>query len=451
MKYDLIIIGSGPAGYVAAIRAGQVGLKTAIIEKEKIGGMCLNWGCMPSKALLESAKLFKRIQKEAGRFGIDGIDKDAVSFNYSKAVKRASGIVTRLTKGVEFLLKKNNVEIITGTANITSQNTISVNNRNLEADNIIIATGSMQPKIESDNSDLVVEVKNLFVEREIPENIIVAGEDAVALELAQLFNLIGKKVTLVAGTDRVLSLADEYLVNFAIGIFKKEKIEIIYDSEITSTIGLYEDGELNLKGRKIKCDMIINAKTRKAIVPESKPGLKIVDGFVSVDNNCRTEYNNIFAVGDVNGQSRFAHIGSAQGLHVIDLIKGINKELDIKKFPINMYTFPEMAQIGLREDEIKAQGIDYKISEFPLSANGKAMTEGSNEGFLRILSENKYGEVLGVQIAAPNATDMIAEASAYMQLESTVYDIAKTVHAHPTISEIFMEAGFEGVDGAIHK
>ena len=451
MKYDLIIIGSGPAGYVAAIRAGQVGLKTAIIEKEKIGGMCLNWGCMPSKALLESAKLFRRIENDAAKFGIEGIDKKAISFNYSKAIKRASGIVMRLTKGVEFLLKKNNVEIITGQAVITSQTTISVENRTLEADNIIIATGSKQPEIETDNKELVIDVKTLFTEREIPQNIVVAGEDATALELAQLYNMIGKKVTLVAATDRVLSLADDYLVNFALGIFKKEKIDIIYNFDINSTKGIYENGELNINGQKIKCEMLINARTRKAIVPENSISLKMEDGFIATDNNCRTEYKNIFAVGDVNGKSRFAHIGSAQGLHVIDILKGINKELDIKKFPINMYTFPEMAQIGLREDEIKAKGIDYKISEFPLSANGKAMTEGTSEGFLRILSETKYGEVLGVQIAAPNATDMIAEASAYMQLESTVYDIAKTVHAHPTISEIFMEAGFEGVDGAIHK
>ncbi|MEA2041664.1 MAG: FAD-dependent oxidoreductase, partial [Bacteroidota bacterium] len=183
MKYDVIIIGSGPAGYVAAIRAGQVGLKTAIIEKEEIGGMCLNWGCMPSKALIESAKLYKRILKDSAKFGIEGVDKKAIRFNYSKAVKRASGIVKRLTKGVEFLLTKNGVDIIKGAAEITSPNTVSADNRSFEADYILIATGSKSPLIESNEKDLVINIKNLFTEREIPKNIVVTGNDSVAVEL----------------------------------------------------------------------------------------------------------------------------------------------------------------------------------------------------------------------------------------------------------------------------
>lgn len=451
MKYDVIIIGSGPAGYVSAIRAGQVGLKTAIIEKENIGGMCLNWGCIPSKAMIESAKLFNRINNDAAKFGIDGIDKKSISFNYSIAVKRANSIVTRLTKGIEFLLKKNGVEIISGVGRITSENTVSVGNRSLEADNIIIATGTRFPQIKATKSDIVVDIKNLFSEREIPENILVAGDNSVAIELAQFFSYTGKKITLAAPSDFIMPLADEYQAKYMLNILKKNKINVLFNAEIKSLDEIYKDGELHINDHKIKCDMLINAGKREAIVPEMHIKLEMEDGFIKTDDDCKTSIPNIYAIGDVNGKSAFAHIGSAEGLHVINNIKGITDKLDLKKYPLNMYTDPEFAQIGYTESEIKKMDVEYKISEFPLSANGKAMTEGTNEGFVRILSEQKFGEVLGVQIVAPHATDLIAEASAYMQLESTIYDVAKTVHAHPTISEVFMEAGFEAVDKAIHK
>jgi dihydrolipoamide dehydrogenase len=207
---------------------------------------------------------------------------------------------------------------------------------------------------------------------------------------------------------------------------------------------------LNINGNEIDCDIIINARDRKSNLIESEIEIEINDGFIKVDDNFETSVKGIYAVGDVNGLSMFAHIGSAQGLHVVNHLKGIDRKLDSRKLPMNMYTVPEVAQIGMTEDQIKTEGYDYKSSEFPLSANGKAQTEGATEGFVRILSDKKYGEVLGVQIIAPNATDMINEASAYMQLESTVYDIAQTVHTHPTVSEVFMEAGFEAVDKAIH-
>lgn len=450
MQYDLIIIGAGPAGYVAAIRAGQVGLKTAIIEKEHVGGMCLNWGCIPSKALLESAKLYKKITKEGARFGIEGFDKKAMTFNYSKAVKRASGIVTKLTKGVSYLLQKNGVDIIEGMATITSPTTISVDNRSLEAKNIIIATGSKSPVIAGDEN-VIVNIKNLFIDREIPQNIVVAGGNSVAVELAQFFNMIGRKVTLVSEGERIMPKADPYVAKYMQNLIKKEKVNMIFDTTIESIEGKYADGQLTIGETTVPCDMLINANYRKGIVPEMKVTVNQKDSFIQVDKDCRTSVPTIWAIGDVNGESYYAHIGSAQGLHVVNTIKGIDSTLDISRYPLNMYTTPEIAQIGQTEDQLKAAEVDYKVSEFPMSANGKAMAEGETDGFVRILSENKYGEVMGVQIVAPNATDMIAEASAFMQLESTVYDIAKTVHAHPTISEVFMEAGFEAVDGAIHK
>lgn len=450
--YDIVIIGSGPAGYVAAIRAGQLGLKTAIIEKNIIGGMCLNWGCIPSKAIMESAKLYKRIGKDASRFGVEGIDKKALSFDWNKAIKRSDGIVKKLTSGVEFLLKKNEVEIIMGEAHINSANSITVNNRNVETKNIMIATGTKSPAIENDIEGLVIEPKELFKGREIPDNIVVTGKTPVAVELAQAFNLIGKKVSILVPGEHIMPLADKYLSDYILAKLKKDRINVMFNHVLTSTKGVYTDGILKAGDQDVKCEMIVNATTRKAILPGMDIDLKMDEnGYIAVDEDCQTNIPGIYAVGDVNGLSYYAHIGSAQGLHVVNFINGVKQKLDIKKYPLNMYTVPEIAQIGLTEEDIKEQGYDYKISEFPMSANGKAMTEGNLDGFVRILSENKYGEVLGVQIVGSNATDLIAEASAYLEMEATVYDVAQTVHAHPTISEVFMEAGFEAVDKAIHK
>lgn len=451
MKYDLIIIGAGPAGYVAAIRAGQTGLKTAIVEKADIGGMCLNRGCIPSKAMIESAKLYRKIQKDAKKFGIEGIDKKAISFDYGKAVKRSDGIIKRLTKGVEHLLKKNGVEIIQGTAKITAADTVTVENRSLRADNIIIATGSSIPPLEKLPDKIVADAPRMFTDREIPDNIVVYGQDAVAVELTQLFSLIGKQLTLVTPSEDLMPLADKYLSNFLRKKFKKEQIDIIENILPDDLAKAYQNGHLQLNDKKIACDLIINAQIRTGNIPDFTIAAETADSFIKTDKHCQTSVPGIWAIGDVNGMSRFAHIGSAQGLFVVDRINGVNAELNLKKYPLNMYSDPEMAQIGQTEQELKKEAVDYKVSEFPLSANGKAMTEGTNEGSLRILSEKKYGEVMGVQIIAPNATDMIAEAAAFMQLEATVYDIAMTVHAHPTVSEIFMEAGFEGSGGAIHK
>jgi len=450
--YDLVIIGSGPAGYVAAIRAGQLGLKTAIIEKNLIGGMCLNWGCIPSKAIMESAKLYQRILKDSSRFGIDGVDKNAIAFNWSKAIKRSDGIVKKLPTGVSFLLKKNAIDVIEGEAKIITANSISVNNRIVECKNIMIATGSKSPAISSKIEGLVIEAIELFKERELPENFVITGETPVAVELAQVFSMIGKKVTLLVPGKSILPYADNYVVEQILSILKKERIKVIFDAALVTTDGIYSDGKLKIGGEEIACDIILNGSRRKAIVPQSEIDIaKDENDYIAVDENMQTNVPGIFAVGDVNGLSYYAHIGSAEGMHVVNFIKGIKQKFELKKYPMNMYTMPEAAQIGLTEDEIVAAGYDYKVSDFPMSANGKALTEGNLEGSVRILSDKKYGEVLGVQIIAPHATDMIAEASAYMEMEATVYDIAQTVHAHPTVSEVFMEAGFEAVDKAIHK
>lgn len=451
MKYDVIIIGAGPAGYVAAIRAGQLGLKVALIEKSMVGGMCLNWGCIPSKALIESAKLYKRIKQDAATFGIEGIDRMKLSFNWKQATDRAQQIVKRLTNGVSFLLKKNGVEVISGEARITSANTVTVENRSIEADNIIIATGSYhEPLLAQLPKEKVVELNRFFALEELPKNIVVVGESSIAVELAQFFALIDRNVTIAVPGERIMPLADAYLANYMTGKLKKDKINLIFNAGDAADQSRFDGDELIIGNNRVKCDLILNSKSRKGVIPAMDITLDTELGFIVTDQFFRTSVKGIFAIGDVNGHSMFAHVGSAQGLHVINFIKGIKEPLDMNTIPMNMYSDPEIAQIGRTEAQLIEDEVAYKVSEFPLSANGKALAEGYTEGFVRMLSEEKYGQVLGVQIVSHNATDMIAEAAAFMSVESTIYDVAKTVHAHPTISEVFLEAGFGAVDKPIH-
>jgi len=447
MEYDVVIIGAGPAGYVAAIRAGQVGLKTAIVEKMYIGGMCLNWGCIPTKALLESAKMFNRV-KIAEEFGIDGIDVQNLSFNWGKAKTRSTRITRKLTNGVQHLLKKNGVDIITGTARLGADHSLYIDDKQIVAKNIIIATGSKPKPIDKKLENApVIEMEKIFSLETIPDNIIVTGNHISAVEMAQFFKLIGKKVTLIANSDYFMAGLDEYLIAIIIRKLKSDNIDLILNAYPEK----YENGEIHIAGFKIKCDLLVNLNSRKAIIPESEIPFELTErGFIKTSNSFETSIKGVFAIGDVNGKSFVAHVASAQGIHIINHIKGIKGQFDNTTYPINMYTVPEISQIGMTEQYIKEIGIDYKISEFPLSVNGKALIEGNTEGFIRMISDKKYGQVLGIQIVAANATDMIAEASAFMNLEATVYDVAKTIHAHPTVSEIYMEAGYDSFDKAIH-
>jgi dihydrolipoamide dehydrogenase len=447
MEYDVVIIGAGPAGYVAAIRAGQVGLKTAIVEKMYMGGMCFNWGCIPTKSLLESAKMLEKV-KHADEFGIDGIFEHKISFNWEKAKARSKRITGKLTTGVTRLLKKNGVEIITGTARIGSDHSVYVDDKKIMARNIIIATGSKPKAMDKSLANApIIEIEKLFTLESIPDNIVVTGNHASAVEMAQFFRLIGKKVTLIANSNYFMDGLDEYLISTVTKKLKSDDIDLILNVYPDK----YENGELHIAGFKIKCDLLVNINSRKAIIPESETPLELTErGFIKTSDIFETNVKGVYAIGDVSGKSFVAHVASAQGIYIINTIKGIKSNFDNTTYPINMYTLPEIAQIGMTEQYIKEIGINYKISEFPLSVNAKAMIEGNTEGFIRMISDKKYGQILGIQIVAANATDMIAEAGAFMNVEASVYDVAKTIHAHPTVSEIYMEAGFEAFDKAIH-
>jgi dihydrolipoamide dehydrogenase len=448
MDYDLIIIGAGPAGYVAAIRAGQLGLKTAIVEKQYIGGMCLNWGCIPSKAILESAKVFEKT-KTLSEFGIDGIDLENLSFNWDTVKKRSKKITKKLTAGINFLLKKNGVEVINGTAKIGADKSVYVDGKKITAENIIVATGSKPKKLDNKLEDApTVEMENLFDLKEIPENVVVTGNHVSAVEMAQFFKMIGKKVTLVANSDYFLHGIDQFLIDYITKNIASNGIDLITDSFPSK----YSEGKVTVGDIKIKCDLLLNCNSRKAVIPESETPLELTDrGFIKTDKDFKTNISGVYVIGDASGKSFVAHMASAQGIHIVNKIKGVKSNFDYSSYPINMYTSPEVSQIGLTEQMIKEEGYEYKINEFPLSANAKALIEGSSEGFIRMLSDKKYGQVLGVQIVAKHATDMIAEAGAYLRMEGSIYDVANTIHAHPTVSEIYFEVGFDAFDKAIHK
>jgi dihydrolipoamide dehydrogenase len=446
MDFDIIIIGAGPAGYAAAIRASQLGMKTALIEKDRIGGMCINWGCIPTKSIIESARNFSK----AGRiseFGIDGIDISKLTFNWQKVKVRARDISSKMSTGILNILKKNGVELITGDAFIASDKSVIIDNRNLKAKNIIIATGSSPAEItETFDEGYVVNMNRLFELEDLPEHVVIYGKGGIAVEMAQFFNLIGKSVSLITDGQKMLPAFDERLQSYIMKKLIDDGVNVITSGKIERT----EENKIYVSDKSITCDRIINCSFRNAVLPNTALNLELNDwGFIKTNDNFETSEENIFAIGDVNGKSYLAHIASAQGLWVINKIKGIQFDFNVLNFPLNLYTVPEMAQIGMTEKQLEEEGIEYKISELPFSANGKALIEGSAEGFMRLLSDKKYGQVLGVQIVAVNATDMIAEASAFMQVEGTIYDVAQTIHAHPTISEIFTETGFDAMNKAI--
>ncbi len=445
--FDLIIIGGGPAGYVGAIRAGQLGMNVAVVEKSKMGGMCLNWGCIPSKAFIESAKLFDKITK-AAQFGVDGIDKKALSFNWKKAGQRKDRIVTRLVKGVEFLMKKNNVQVINGEAKILDAEHVQVGDTKYNADKLMICTGSRPIRAEYNGVDQnkIKEIDEFFDMKEMPENILIDGGRINACELAFMLRKTGREVSMVTEQETLIPFLDGSLREFVTDKIKKSGIKVYYKSEITKDAkdGVYIGDDF------VKCDLILNAKRRHAVLPEMENLELDKDGtFLKVDEFMRTSVKNIYAAGDVTKQF-FAQVASAQAVCAVNHMNDIKQTLNYNKLPVNIYTDPEIAYVGLTEEQLKEKNIEYKVGKFPLSVNGKAMIEGNTDGFVKVLSETRYGEVVGVHIVAANATDMIAEAVMAMELESTVDDVARVVHAHPTISETFMEAGFIAADRPVH-
>ena len=439
MDYDLIVIGSGPAGYVAAIRAGQMGLKTLVIDSKYVGGMCLNWGCIPTKSIMESAKLFRKI-KGAEAFGVMGIDPDALSFDWEKSVKRTMGIVKKLSKGIEYLWKKNGVSFVKGYASIKSEHEVEVEKQIFSTQYIMIATGSKPVPLSLFTTEKVIELEDLYSQSALPVNPLIFGSTTTAIEIAQFFKMIGASPVLLLDRYPILGEENTYLNTQLEKIIKKDKIPMLMLDQ--STI---KDGQINSTDQSLAFDAIINCSNRIATLPPMPEGIALKRGFVEVNEHLQSSIPHIYAIGDVNGWAVTAHSASAQAIAAVNHIKGVAEPIDLSKHPINIYTEPEIATIGYSEEELKTKGVEFKVSEYFMSANGKALIEGNSDGSVRLLYEPKYSQVLGVQIVASNATDMISEAAILMELEGTIYDVARAVHAHPTVSEVFMEAGAAGM------
>lgn len=457
-KFDVVVIGAGPGGYVAAIKASQLGFKTAIVEKEHLGGVCLNWGCIPTKALLHNAEVVHTLsQGKTYGFSFENLQVD-----YSVAHKRSRQVSNRLTKGVGFLMKKNKITVVEGTASLKSRTEVEVqpDGRVLQADNIIIATGArarMIPDIDFDGDKIITYHQALEL-TELPESILVVGAGAIGLEFATVMNRYGTDVTVVEMLPRVLPNEDEEVCKEAEKIFERDGITIktgtrvesidVGGSKVVATVSRDDEQET------IEVDKVLVAI---GVQPNSENlGLEAVGvdtdrGHIVIDDQMRTSVPNIYAIGDVTGKLALAHVGSAQAIVAAEAIAGHQVlPLNYANMPRCTYSHPEVASVGLTEQQAREQGYEVKTAKFPFQANGKALGMAANSGFVKIVSETKYNEVLGVHLIGEHVTELIAGPTGMIGLETTAEELAHTVHPHPTMSEVVMEAAHALADGAIH-
>lgn len=458
-QYDVIIIGAGPGGYVAAIKAGQEGLKTLVIDKSWWGGVCLNVGCIPTKALLKSAKVLNYF-KHAKDYGID-VKDSSFSVNWTEMQKRKNIIVKKLTSGVEFLLKKNKVDTVIGTAIFINKNTIKVNNEEYQAKNIIIATGSTTTMIPLNNFQKAIEENFLITSDEIlslnsiPKSLTIIGGGVIGIEFASLFATLKTKVTVIEALDSILAVADNSVSQEMTKILTKQEINIITKAKakgfnVSKKELVYEvDG----KEQTIISDYVLMSVGRKPVVSNDIKQLNIElgsRGNIITNEYCQTNISNIYAIGDVSSDKMLAHVASSQAIVAIEHILGKNNVLDMDQVPNCIYSFPEIASVGLTEKQVKEKGYDFKSTIFSLKSLGKAIADGEDDGFVKIIVDKKTGEIYGAHIIASTATDMISEITTTMKSEGTINEIANAIHPHPTLSEAIMEAAHGIISKAIH-
>ncbi|MET8872204.1 dihydrolipoyl dehydrogenase [Nocardia sp. NPDC004604] len=475
--FDLLVVGGGPGGYVAAIRAAQRGLRVGLVEKERPGGVCLNWGCIPTKAMLRSAEIFQTI-KDAADFGIHA---DNVRFDFAAVRQRKDGIVKELTDGVGGLLKANGVTLIEGHARFTGPSTVEVFEagqspvfpggpryaaaptatavRNVSATDVIIATGSVPALLPVPGADLpgVITSDGAFGLTEVPERLVVIGGSAVGAEWASLFATFGSEVTVVELQDRLVPLEDKE-IGVALGrSFGKRGISVLTGSTVTGIVqaeGALRVGVGGPKAREIDADVVLVGVGRRPNTAEL--GLDLAGiatdarGFIPVDEQLRTGVEHVYAIGDVTGKALLAHVASHQGLTAADAIAGYDAHIDYAVIPAATFTHPEIASVGLTEDAAHAAGHEVISAKFPFAALGRAKTFGEIEGFVKIVAGARHQEVLGVHIIGPSASDLIAEGALAISLEATLEELADTIHAHPTLGEIGMEAALTGLGLPVH-
>lgn len=455
-QYDIIILGAGPGGYVAAIKSGQKGKKVALIEREAIGGVCLNWGCIPTKSLLKSAKVYQQFL-HAKDYGLV-VDKSAIGFDWSAILKRKDLIVKRLTGGVDMLLKKNGVDIIQGEGEVISANEVRVNGEVLYGKNLILSTGAspVLPPIpglqEAYQSGFLVGSKEMLDIKQVPKRLVIIGGGVIGMEFATIFNSFGSEVTIIEREKNILLTVDDDVRDTMMKLLKRAKITVLTEStvnQITDNAVQYTDKEGNTQ--TVIADQVLLSVGMKANRKHiEKLNLKLEQNFIAVNEHMETSVKGVYAIGDVTGKMMLAHVASHQGLVAVGHILGESETMHYDQVPSAIYSFPEIAQIGLTEAEAKSRKLDYKVSTFPIQANGKALSAGERDGFIKIIADKKYNEVIGVHIVADNASDLISEAVMTMKLEGTADEIAHAIHPHPTISEIFNEAALGIIDLPIH-
>lgn len=451
MKYDVAVLGGGPGGYVAAIKASQLGGKVLLIEKENLGGVCLNKGCIPTKTLLKCSGTYKSI-KESSNFGIN---VEGVSIDFKKMMVRKQNVVKTLVNGIRGLLKANGVEVIHGEGHITKLGTLEVNDTVYEAQNIIVATGSKPfiPRIKGVDSKNVMDSDEVLSMESIPSSITIIGGGVIGIEFAVLLSELGCRVTVIEMMKDIIFMADEDVIKELEKILESNKVDIIKSAkviEIEEKAVIYEKDSktFNIEGEKV-----LVAVGRIPNIDEEeldRLGIKHENGRIITDEKMQTNIKRIFAIGDVNGKYMLAHVASEEGIVAVENIFGLSSKMSYSTIPQCIYSHPEIAWVGISEREAKEKGIEVNMGKFPLSANGKSLAEGDTTGFIKIIVDKKYNEVLGVHMVCSHATDMISEGVLAMGLEATAEDIARLMHPHPTVSEALMEAANAVVGKAIH-
>ena len=455
-KYDVIVLGSGPGGYVTAIRASQLGLKTAVIEKESLGGVCLNWGCIPTKALLKSAQVFEYL-KHAGDYGLKVKDYDK---DFDAVVNRSRNVADGMSKGVQFLMKKNKIDIISGYGKIKPGKKVDVDGKEYSANHIIIATGARSrelPSLPQDGKKVIGYRQAMTLEKQ-PKKLIIVGSGAIGVEFAYFYNAMGTEVTIVEYMPRIVPVEDEDVSKQLERSFKKSGIKIMTSTEVTAVDTSGKGVKATVKTKKgeetLEADVVLSAvgiKTNIENIGLEDVGIVTDRDKILVNDFYQTNIPGYYAIGDVTPGPALAHVASAEGILCVEKIAGHHIEaLDYGNIPGCTYCSPEVASVGLTEAQAKEQGLDIKVGKFPFSASGKASAGGNTEGFVKVIFDAKYGEWLGCHMIGAGVTDMIAEAVLGRKLETTGHEVLKTVHPHPTMSEAVMEAVADAYDEVIH-
>ncbi|MDN3686202.1 dihydrolipoyl dehydrogenase [Cyclobacterium jeungdonense] len=460
-KFDVIVLGSGPGGYVAAIRASQLGLKVAVVEAEELGGICLNWGCIPTKALIKSAQVFEYINHAADY----GISVEKASVNFEDMIKRSRDVANGMSKGVQFLMKKNKIEQLLGWGKVKSGKKVEVEDKDgkkteYSADHIIIATGGRSkelPALKIDNKKIVGYRKAMTLDK-MPKKMVVVGSGAIGVEFAYVYRSIGVEVTIVEFLDRIVPNEDEEVSKALEKIYKKKGIEIMTSAEVTQVDTKGSGCKVTVKTKdgeeKIDCDVVLSAVGVVSNVENcglEDVGILVDKGKIKVDEYYNTNMPGYYAIGDVVAGPALAHVASAEGIICVEKIAGENPQpLDYNNIPGCTYCLPEISSVGYTEAQAKEAGYELKIGKFPFSASGKASAAGAKDGFVKLIFDAKYGELLGAHMIGYNVTEMIAEIVAIRKLETTGHEIIKTVHPHPTMSEAVMEAAAAAYGEVIH-